>query len=164
MNEKTEFARNLRKQLTPQEWILWQLLRNHSFYSYEFRRQYVIGEYIVDFVCRKKKIIIEIDGGQHNTPEEIIYDKKRTEFLNSRGYKVIRFWNGDIDKNIDGVYKVVLREFGVCRDWICFPYGIAPTLPSLSLAWHLSHSMDVVGENKVLEKSIPPPIKGGDAP
>ena len=116
MNEKTEFARNLRKQLTPQERILWQLLRNHSFYGYEFRRQYVIGEYIVDFVCRKKKIIIEIDGGQHNTPEEIIYDKKRTEFLNSRGYKVIRFWNGDIDKNIDGVYKVLLREFGVCRD------------------------------------------------
>ena len=116
MNEKTEFARNLRKQLTPQERILWQLLRNHSFYGYEFRRQYVIGEYIVDFVCRKKKIIIEIDGGQHNTPEEIIYDKKRTEFLNSRGYKVVRFWNSDIDKNIDGVYKVLLREFGVCWD------------------------------------------------
>ena len=116
MNEKTEFARSLRKQLTPQERILWQLLRNHSFYGYEFRRQYVIGEYIVDFVCREKKIVIEIDGGQHNTPEEIIYDKKRTEFLNSRGYKVIRFWNSDIDKNIDGVYKVLLREFGIYRD------------------------------------------------
>ena len=116
MNEKTEFARNLRKQLTQQERILWQLLRNHSFYGYEFRRQYVIGQYIVDFVCREKKIIIEIDGGQHNTPEEIIYDKKRTEFLNSRGYKVIRFWNSDIDKNIDGVYKVLLYEFGICRD------------------------------------------------
>ena len=57
MNEKTEFARSLRKQLTPQERILWQLLRNHSFYGYEFRRQYVIGEYIVDFVCREKKLL-----------------------------------------------------------------------------------------------------------
>ena len=115
MNHKIEFARKLRKQLTPQERILWKLLRNHSFYGYEFRRQYVMGEYIVDFICRKKKIIIEIDGGQHNTPDEILYDNKRSAFLNSLGYRVLRFWNSDIDKNIEGVYKTLLKEFEIIK-------------------------------------------------
>ena len=116
MKNLKKLVKDLRKNQTLPEQIFWHKIRARRFSNYKFRRQVQIGNYIVDFVCRKKKIIIEIDGGQHNTPEEIIYDKKRTEFLNSRGYKVIRFWNSDIDKNIDGVYKVLLREFGVCRD------------------------------------------------
>ncbi len=106
-------ARILRKNSTPQEKILWQILRNHNFYGYEIRRQSLIGNYIVDFVCRKKKIIIEIDGGQHNEPENIEYDKKRTEYLEQKGYKIIRFWNNEITKNIDGVYKKLQEEFGI---------------------------------------------------
>lgn len=106
-------ARILRKNSTPQEKILWQILRNHNFYGYEIRRQSPIGNYIVDFVCRKKKIIIEIDGGQHNEPENIEYDKKRTKYLEQKGYKIIRFWNNEITKNIDGVYKKLQEEFGI---------------------------------------------------
>ena len=106
-------ARKLRKNLTPQERVLWKIFRNHNFYGYEIRRQSPIGNYIVDFVCRKKKIIIEIDGGQHNSPEIILADKKRTEYLTSKGYKVIRFWNNDISDNMEGVYKRLQEEFGI---------------------------------------------------
>ena len=113
MENNISNARELRKNMTPQERKMWNLLRNHNFYGYEIRRQYTIGNYIVDFVCRSKKIIIEIDGGQHNQPDEIKYDKKRTEFLNSLGYKVIRFWNSDIDTNMVGVYKMLQVEFGI---------------------------------------------------
>ena len=62
-----------------------------------------MGDYIVDFICKEAKIIIEIDGGQHNEPENIEYDKTRTEYLNNLGYKVIRFWNNEIYENIEGV-------------------------------------------------------------
>lgn len=108
-----DLARRLRKNLTSQERILWQLFRNHNFYGYEIRRQSPIGKYIVDFVCREKKIIIEIDGGQHNTPDNILADEQRTKYFEAKGYKVIRFWNNEITKNIDGVYQKLKREFGI---------------------------------------------------
>ncbi len=108
-----DLARRLRKNLTSQERILWQLFRNHNFYGYEIRRQSPIGKYIVDFVCREKKIIIEIDGGQHNTPDNILADEQRTKYLEAKGYKVIRFWNNEIIKNIDGVYQKLKNEFGI---------------------------------------------------
>ena len=112
MKKKAYRARELRKNQTSQEKKLWSMLRNHQFYGYEFRRQYPIGDYIVDFICREKKIIIELDGGQHNENKNIINDTKRTVFLNSLGYRVIRFWNNDIDNNIEGVFEVLKREFG----------------------------------------------------
>ena len=108
-----DLAQRLRKNLTSQERILWQLFRNHNFYGYEIRRQSPIGKYIVDFVCREKKIIIEIDGGQHNTPDNILADEQRTKYLEAKGYKVIRFWNNEIIKNIDGVYQKLKNEFGI---------------------------------------------------
>ena len=113
LKENLEKAKYLRKNMTPQERKLWQLLRNHQFYGYEIRRQYPIDKYIVDFICRSKKIIIEIDGGQHNNEKYIEYDEKRTKDLNKLGYRVIRFWNNDIDKNIEGVYKTLQKEFNL---------------------------------------------------
>ena len=113
MKKNTDLAKELRKNLTPQERKLWQILRNHNFYGYEIRRQYPIGDYIVDFICRAKKIIIEIDGGQHNQNEAIKYDETRTKFLSSLGYKVIRFWNNEIDNNIAGVYKKLQEVFEI---------------------------------------------------
>ena len=113
VKENLEKAKELRKNMTPQERKLWNILRNHQFYGFEIRRQYPIDKYIVDFICRKKKIIIEIDGGQHNEKETIEYDKKRSFDLNKLGYKVVRFWNNDIDKNIEGVYKILQKEFGI---------------------------------------------------
>ena len=110
MNNKTILARNLRKNSTIQERRLWNLLKNRQFHNLKFKRQQPIGDYIVDFICKEAKIIIEIDGGQHNEPENIEYDKTRTEYLNNLGYKVIRFWNNEIYENIEGVVLRLKEE------------------------------------------------------
>ena len=89
MDDLIGLARKLRKNMTPQEHIMWNLLRNHRYKGLEFRRQQPIGNYIVDFVCRQKKLIIELDGGQHNEDEYIIKDNERTEYLKSLGLKEI---------------------------------------------------------------------------
>ena len=113
MEEQIKRAKELRKNMTPQERKMWAILRNHNFYNLFFRRQYPIGNYIVDFVCRSKKIIIEIDGGQHNEASEIDYDNCRTKYLETKGYRVFRFWNNEIDNNIEGVYERLLEIFGI---------------------------------------------------
>ena len=110
MNNKTQLARKLRQNATRQEHKLWKELRNSQFSNFKFRRQYPIGHYIVDFVCIEKLLIIEIDGGQHNEDACIFYDCERTKYLNSRGFKVIRFWNSDVDKNLEGVCIEILRN------------------------------------------------------
>ncbi len=109
MNPKNIIARKLRKNSTEQEKILWKLLRNNQVKNMKFKRQHPIGDYIVDFVCREKWLIIEIDGGQHNQEDNINYDLVRTKYLESRGFRVIRFWNSDIDNNIQGVYDAILK-------------------------------------------------------
>ena len=113
MDKIVEKARDLRRNSTLQEIKLWNILKNRQFYGYKFLRQYPIKPYIVDFICRKKKLIIEIDGGLHNQIKDILYDKQRTEFLNSLGYKVIRFWSNEIDNNIEGVYEILKSEFEI---------------------------------------------------
>ena len=105
-------ARQLRNNMTSQELKIWSILKNRQFLGYRFLRQYCIGKYIVDFICREKKIIIEIDGGQHNQSDSIDYDNERTNYLSTKGYKVIRFWNNDIDNNIEGVYLKLKEVFG----------------------------------------------------
>ena len=102
MNSKNILARNLRKNQTPQEQKLWRFIRNNQL-GVKFKRQYPIGDYIVDFICREKWLIIELDGSQHNEDNNIINDEIRTKYLESRGFKVIRFWNNDINNNIEGV-------------------------------------------------------------
>lgn len=116
MKNNLNNAKILRKNMTSQERKLWAILRNHKFYGYEIRRQYPIGEYIVDFICRNKQIIIEVDGGQHNEEENIKSDNIRTKYLESKGYKVIRFWNNEIDSNMEGVYKKLMLAFSVEAD------------------------------------------------
>ena len=113
MNELNKKARNLRNNLTKQEWKLWNILKNRQFYGFRFRRQFPIDPYIVDFICREKKIIIEIDGSQHNQTRDKEYDNKRTEFFNSLGYSVVRFWNDEIDNNIEGVYLRLKHAFKI---------------------------------------------------
>lgn len=75
----------------------------------KFRRQFKIGNYIVDFCCLEKKLIIELDGSQHTIKQNIIQDKKRQEFLENLGYKVLRFWNNEIDENPDGVIQKIIQ-------------------------------------------------------
>ena len=113
MKNLKENARYLRNNMTDQERKFWQIIKNRQFYGFRFLRQYVIGNYIADFICREKKIIIELDGGQHNEQKNIMYDNQRTEYLISKGYKVIRFWNNDIDNNLDSVYLQLKKEFEI---------------------------------------------------
>ena len=108
MNKLNLLARVLRKNQTPQEKIIWGILRNFQIKGLKFRRQYPIGDYIVDFVCKEIKLIIEIDGGQHNSIEGVENDKKRSIYLENKGYKILRFWNNDVDNNLGGVYETIL--------------------------------------------------------
>jgi very-short-patch-repair endonuclease len=96
-------GRELRRQGTPSERVLWLKLRNKQLAGVKFRRQQPIGEYIVDFVTFDKKIIIEIDGGQHNDNQNAAQDEIRTARLNSQGFRVIRFWNNEVLDNLEGV-------------------------------------------------------------
>ncbi len=95
----------LRREPTPAEQKLWSILRGNKLNGVSFRRQHAIGNYIVDFVSIKKKLVIELDGSQHFEQEE--YDSERTRYLESQGYKVIRFWNNQVEKEIDGVIQVI---------------------------------------------------------
>ena len=90
----TAKARQLRKNLTDAEQALWQILRNRQVSGYRFRRQAPIGPYIVDFVCFENRLVIEVDGGQH--VEQADYDAERTAWLESAGFRVIRFWNNQV--------------------------------------------------------------------
>lgn len=105
-NSKKEIlsrVRNLRRNQTPQEIILWSRLRNRKVKDLKFRRQHLIGKYIVDFVCLERKLIVELDGWQHKIETHKEYDKERTEFLIEEGFEVLRFWNNEINNNLDGV-------------------------------------------------------------
>ena len=97
-------AVQLRKDPTSAERKLWSRIRNDQL-SVNFRRQHAIGNYIPDFVCIQKKLIIELDGSQHLEQEE--FDKERSAFLKSKGYRVLRFWNNDVVNNIDSVLTVI---------------------------------------------------------
>ena len=101
-----ELARSLRKNQTDAENRMWYYLRNRRLGGYKFVREYVIGKYIADFVCREKKLIIEVDGGQHITAEA--YDQQRTKDLEAVGYRVVRVWNNEVFKNIEGVMDHIL--------------------------------------------------------
>ena len=103
-------AKELRKGQTEAEKILWFKLRNRQLDGTKFRRQHPIGNYIVDFVCLEKNLIIEIDGGQHNKEQSKEKDKQRTLWLEKEGYQIMRFWNNDILQNVDGVL-INIKEF-----------------------------------------------------
>ncbi len=99
-----ERRRELRNNLTIQEIILWKHLKSRGL-GYKFQRQHSIGPYITDFYCAEKKLIIEIDGSQHDNAKE--YDKERTDFLEELGNTVLRFWNSEINTNLDGVLQKI---------------------------------------------------------
>ena len=106
-NPKTKHqAIQLRKKSTPTERKLWSRIRDDQL-GVTFRRQHAVGNYIPDFCSPKAKLIIELDGSQHLEQEE--YDEERTKYLESLGYKVIRFWNNDVMNNIDGVILAIIH-------------------------------------------------------
>ena len=101
-----KLARQLRRNQTDAEKILWKHLRARQLCGLKFRRQHQIGNYIVDFVCLEKSIIIEVDGGQHSENEK---DKERDKWLEEEeeGFTVLRFWNNEVMKNIEGVLEKI---------------------------------------------------------
>ena len=108
MNGKLlENARALRTSQTDAESILWRALRTKRLAQYKFKRQQPIGNYIVDFVCLIEKLVIEADGGQHN---DSTADAVRDDWLRSKGYRVVRFWNTEILGNEEGVLETILRH------------------------------------------------------
>jgi very-short-patch-repair endonuclease len=103
----TAHARRLRRDMTDAEKRLWSRLRMRQLNGLKFVRQEAVGKYIADFMCRYAKIIIELDGGQHADNER---DVQRTAFLESRGYKILRFWNNDVLSNTEGVLESILAQ------------------------------------------------------
>ncbi|MDO8292437.1 MAG: endonuclease domain-containing protein [Gallionella sp.] len=98
-------SRNLRREMTDAEKLLWRHLRMEQFEGHKFRRQHPIGNYIVDFVCLEAALVLEVDGGQH--ADNLDSDDIRTRWLEGKGFRVMRFWNNEVLSNIEGVKLVV---------------------------------------------------------
>ena len=101
-----EKARSFRKNMTVAENRMWYFLRDRRLNGYKFVREQIIGNYIADFVCRQKKLIIEVDGSQHL--EAIEYDNLRTKYLMQQGYKVFRVWNNEVIENVEAALEAIL--------------------------------------------------------
>ena len=104
-----ERARQLRKAMTEPERKLWRALRGRQLEGFRFRRQHPIGICVADFVCLEKRLVIEVDGGQHGEPAQIAHDARRTQWLEAEGYRVIRVWNRDVMDNLYGVVILILE-------------------------------------------------------
>ena len=98
-----ERRRLLRRKQTDAERAFWRNVRNGQFHGLKFFRQYSLGSYILDFYCPEQKLAVELDGDQHNQPENIAYDAERTAFLLGHGISVVRFWNHEVLQEMDAV-------------------------------------------------------------
>ena len=119
--QKRDRARELRRDMTPAERKLWQVLKGRHLDGHRFRRQHPMGPYIADFACLESGVVIEVDGGQHDESEE---ELRRDRFMEAKGFKVLRFWNNEIMANLEGVGSVIAQRLAErC------PH---PSLPSLA--------------------------------
>jgi very-short-patch-repair endonuclease len=114
-------ARLLRTNATNAERVIWYLVRAHRLNGVGFRRQTPIGPYIVDFVSHAAKLVIELDGGQHFNDAQEMRDARRSNFLRSRGFRVLRFSNYEVMTNREGIFDVLAAAVGA---------AVAPSLPS----------------------------------
>jgi very-short-patch-repair endonuclease len=105
-----QFARKLRREMTEAEVLLWTFLRRRALHGYKFRRQHPIGPYIADFACLSERLVVEVDGATHSTPEELEHDAKRTAFLENAGWRMVRVTNLDVFENMDGVWQAVAHR------------------------------------------------------
>ena len=113
-NRKTATrVRQLRRNATDAEMKLWFVVCDRRLAGYKFVRQISIGPYVADFLCRDRKLIVEVDGGQH---AESASDQIRDAYLTSEGYSVLRFWNSDVLGNIDGVLQTILASLNSSSD------------------------------------------------
>ncbi|MET2995912.1 methionine synthase [Flavobacterium columnare] len=105
-----ERAKKMRNNPTDAEKMLWNVLSNKGIDGFKFRRQHIIGEYIVDFVCLEKQLVVEVDGAVHDNKEQIEHDRFRTEWLESKGFKVIRFKNDEVLSNLFQTIEIINKE------------------------------------------------------
>lgn len=108
-DQKTAFARRLRRDMTRAERRLWRELRMRQLDGHRFRRQVPIGPYVVDFLCVERRLAVEVDGGQHL---ESVLDRRRDAFLAAAGYRVLRFWNHDVLRDPAGVVQAIGSALG----------------------------------------------------
>ncbi|KPG01508.1 DNA methyltransferase [Rhodopseudomonas sp. AAP120] len=107
--KQTDRARRLRRNATEAENELWQRLRSRSLLGFKFVRQEPIGPYTVDFLCRERRLIVEVDGGQH---ADSLPDAVRDQWLREHNYCVLRYWNDDVLRNIEGVLESLAAVLG----------------------------------------------------
>lgn len=100
-------AKELRRGLTPAEQRLWRYLRRHYISECRFRRQVPIGPYIADFACLQPRLVVEVDGGQHET--QVDYDRARDAFLQEQGFRVLRFWSSEVLNRTEAVLEVIWK-------------------------------------------------------
>lgn len=101
-----EFAKINKQHPTEAESVLWEFIRANQLW-FKFNRQYIIGDYIVDFVCLEKALVLEVDGAYHSEYEQIEKDKNRTDHLQNLGFKVLRFTNDEVMQDIEGVLQTI---------------------------------------------------------
>ncbi|MDW5510132.1 endonuclease domain-containing protein [Serratia proteamaculans] len=109
--KSTPVSRRLRANMSNAEKMVWLQLKDRRFYGLKFRRQFPVGPYFVDFVCWQRKLVIELDGGQHMG--QASYDTRRSHFLVSRGFSVLRFWNDEVLNHWDGVAEIIMQYLTV---------------------------------------------------
>ena len=107
-HEPTQFARALRHNQTDTERELWHLLRGRELAGFKFRRQVPLGEFVADFVCLSERLIVELDGGQHLGRAD--HDARRTAWLESQNFRVLRFWNNDVFQHREAVLQTILSS------------------------------------------------------
>ena len=110
VSSKTEITRKLRRNSTEAEKLVWRALRDRQLGGAKFRRQHPIGPYIVDFCCLERRVVVELDGGQHTV--QSASDQRRDRWLETHGYQVLRIWNHEVMANREGVLRRILEDIG----------------------------------------------------
>ena len=103
-------AKDLRINATPEERLLWSHLRNRRFAGTRWLWQYPVAGYILDFYCAAAKLVVELDGSQHQLPDSVEYDIARTQYLSAKGLRVLRFGNVDVTRNVAAVLERIAAE------------------------------------------------------
>jgi very-short-patch-repair endonuclease len=106
----TNLSRKLRRDQSSAEQRLWRVIRNRQLGGLKFVRQMAVGPYIADFACRRKRLIVEIDGATHSSDEELAHDARRDAFLRSAGYEILRFRNTEVYEALDMVCEAILAR------------------------------------------------------
>jgi very-short-patch-repair endonuclease len=109
LTQPRDRARQLRRFSSEAEAFLWRQLRDRAFKGLKFRRQLALGKYIVDFVCLEKRLIIELDGGQHNEEAQRQYDRVRDQWLRSQGFRILRYWNNELFGEWEAIAEAVWK-------------------------------------------------------